>query len=113
MATPTPNLTPSAASAPIDSSSGFFTSAWYRFFTSLIGPAAASSPVTPTGSPFTFTASQRGFLQVRGGTISVAQLIRGRETLAVTLPAQFIPVSQSDAVVLTYSAAPTLVFLPS
>ena len=86
---------------------------WYRFFQALqLGtPPGAEVTVTPTGSPSTFTATQGGRLLVAGGTVSSIQFKR-TASYATGQTSGFIPLSVGDAAVITYSAAPTLTFIP-
>lgn len=75
--------------------------------------AQPSASVTPTGSPFTYTAPFNGQLSVTAGTVSLIQITRQGVTVATGLTAGLIPLSRRDAAVITYTGAPTLVFLPS
>lgn len=78
-----------------------------------VSQAQPSASVTPTGSPFTYTAPFNGQLSVTAGTVSLIQIIRQGVTVATGLTAGLIPLSRRDAAVITYTGAPTLVFLPS
>lgn len=113
MANPIPtNTLPSGASAAL-SKTGAFDTPWYRFFSSLIGPAPSASVLTASGSPFTFTASQRGNLLIKGGTISAVALIRGRVSIAFPTSAYLIPMSQGDGASVTYTGSPAFTYIPS
>jgi hypothetical protein len=91
------------------------TNAWYRFFLGIQSglPPATETAVTLPASPFTYTASAKGFLIVQGGTVSMISFSRTPGTfypLGVTQGP--IPVSQNDQVMITYSGVPNLVFVP-
>jgi hypothetical protein len=88
---------------------------WYFFFKSLLNgnPPAVEFAVTPTGSPFTFVAPQRGFLIVNGGTISLIQFSRSGTTNYTTgQTAGCFPLSAGDSLIIRYSADPQLTFVP-
>lgn len=90
-------------------------SPWYKFFSGLFTgkPPSAESTVTATTSPMTYTATQRGFMIVQGGTVSLVQWNRGGVTNHATGQTQgCFPVSQGDSLIITYSVAPTLTFVP-
>jgi hypothetical protein len=72
-----------------------------------------ASAVATGASPFTYVAASAGSLHIAGGTVSAVALIRGAASYAIT-PAtgQIIPISAGDSVKVTYTAAPTLNFLP-
>jgi len=94
----------------VDLETGRATRAWYLPLMSLFQPLPENS-VTPTGSPFAFTAIQGGALLVSGGTVS--QITLKRNQVYVTgLTSGFIPVSAEDVVTITYTVAPTLLFFP-
>jgi hypothetical protein len=88
---------------------------WYFFLQALwngIAPGGENS-VTPTASPFVFTAPRRGFLIVQGGTVSFVSYSRDQVTFHNTgVVAGAIPASKGDLVSVTYSVAPTLTFVP-
>lgn len=75
--------------------------------------AQPSAAVTVTASPFTFTVPFSGALAVSGGTVSAIALIRQGTTVATGVTAGLIPASRLDQVQITYSVAPTAVFLPT
>lgn len=85
---------------------------WYRFFQGVfVGtPPAAEVPVALTGSPFAYTASQKGFMIVTGGTVSAIQFTRAQVTLTGQTSGIF-PLSQGDILTVTYSALPTMVWV--
>lgn len=90
--------------------------AWYRWFqnTDLGIPPSSELPVTATASPFIYAPSQKGSLLVSGGTVTKIEYSRTRGTFYDTgQTAGAIAMSANDQVRITYSGAPTLVFLPS
>lgn len=95
--------------------SGVIASGWFRFWQGLWSgaPTGYLSAVTPSGSPFTYTAPFGGTLIVDGGSVSGIQYSRDGETFYTTGQTQgMLPVSQGDQLVLTYSGAPTVTFVP-
>lgn len=78
-----------------------------------IPAAQPTASVSPTGSPFTYTAPFNGQLSCTAGTVSLIQITRQGVTVATGLTTGLIPLSRGDAAVISYSGAPTLVFLPS
>ena len=88
---------------------------WYFFFQALWKglPQALEVPVVPGPTPFTYTAPTRGFLIVQGGTISLVQFSRdGSTNYSVGTTAGSFPLSQGDQLIINYSVAPTLTFVP-
>jgi hypothetical protein len=93
--------------------SGQTSSVWYRFFQGLyqgIAPAAEVT-VAVSASPFAYTFQQRGFLIVRGGTVTAVQFTRTATNLTGQTAGIF-PGSQGDIVNITYSGLPTVIFVP-
>lgn len=75
-----------------------------------IQPIAA---VTPGASPYTYTAPAAGSVVITGGTVSAIQLKRGTTTITVASASPaVVPVSAGDQVITTYTAAPTMSFVP-
>lgn len=105
-----PLSVPSLTQPAVDTQTGRFSTAWVGFFTRLAGKPAAIAAVNLTGSPFGYTAATNGVLVIVGGTSVTATLTRGR--VSVPVPVGSIPVSEGDEVVLVYSAAPTVSFVP-
>ena len=89
---------------------GFVTPTWQRFFNALVSAPAAISAVTPTGSPFSFTAGQSGMLVITGGTVSGVTLTRNTST--ITVPTGAIAMANRDVAEITYAVAPTINFVP-
>jgi hypothetical protein len=105
---------PPNSNVPIaEPQSGRCTIAWQAFFAALSGQGAAKSTIiAPDGSPYTYTAPSGGHLVVQGEITGLA-LIRGRDPIALAPFLSMIPLSKGDRAVLTYTAAPGLVFLPA
>lgn len=79
-------------------------------------PPATAQPVssiTPTGSPFTYTAPFAGSVAITAGTVSAIAIIRQTTSVATGLTTGLIPVSRGDQVKVTYTGAPTMTFIPS
>jgi hypothetical protein len=68
--------------------------------------------VTPSASPFSYTAPARGTLNISGGTVSAIAHIRGGVSTALSNSSGHYPMSKGDVLKITYSAAPTLNFVP-
>lgn len=78
-------------------------------------PSALAQPVsvlTVGASPFTYTAPFAGTVAVTGGTVSAIAIIRQGATVATGLVTGLIPASRGDQVRVTYSALPTMTFIP-
>ena len=91
-----------------------FTPEWQRGLTRLAQLSAERKirAVSPGASPFTYTATTIGNLLISGGTVSAVSLVRGATSIACPTSG-FIPMAGKDSVVITYSVAPTLSFIPS
>lgn len=78
-------------------------------------PAPLAQPVkviTVAASPFTYTAPFTGNVAITGGTVSAISIIRQGTTVATGLTAGLMTLSRADQVQVTYSALPTMTFLP-
>lgn len=73
------------------------------------GPAVT---VTPTGSPFTYTAPSNGAILLNGGTLSTMQYKRGSTTSLLGLGTSQIVVAAGDQVTFSYLTPPTITFIP-
>lgn len=100
------------SNSPIADSSGKITQIWQRFFNALVASPGAISPVVVAASPSSFTASSGGAVAISGGTISAVTLRRSGTTVAVGT-SRLVPVENGDVVTVTYSAAPTMNFIPN
>lgn len=90
------------------------TRSWFRWFQDEDNglPKGAEITVSVGGSPFVFTAPSAGYIILRGGTVSAVELTR-TVTILTGQTAGFFPLSQGDQLTVTYSALPTMVFVPS
>lgn len=75
--------------------------------------AQPSAAVTVTASPFTYAVPFNGCVSITGGTVSLIQIIRQGVTVGTGITSGLVPVSKFDRVVITYTVAPTVVFLPT
>lgn len=87
---------------------------WWRWFqdTESGKPPDNELPVTVGVSPFTFMAPRGGFVIVHGGTVSVIAFKRSQSFVTGMTGGTF-PVSQGDQLTITYSAKPTVTFVPT
>jgi hypothetical protein len=69
--------------------------------------------VTLSASPFGYTAPFSGAVSVTGGTVSSITVGRQGTTVATGQTSGIFPLSRLDVLTVTYSAAPTMVFLPT
>lgn len=95
---------------------GFTSKDWYFAWQGLYAglPPSNVIEVTPTGSPFTYTAPVKGFMIVRGGTVSAVEFSRDSTTYYnLTQTAGTFPVNAADLLRITYSVVPTVVFVPT
>ena len=72
----------------------------------------AIQTVTPGASPYTYRTQLEGSLSVVGGTMSALSLTRAGASVSLATSTPMIPLSQGDAVTITYTVAPTLKFIP-
>lgn len=94
---------------------GVMARVWYFFLQGLWKgtPPSAESAIAAGVSPYTYTSASRGFLIVQGGTVSLVQFSRDGITNYTTgQTAGCFPLSQGDSLVVTYSVAPTLTWVP-
>ena len=88
---------------------------WYLFWSDLRNgrPPNAISTIAIGTSPFTYQAQQKGFVIVRGGTVTLIQFTRDQITNVNTgVTSGCIPLSQGDSVIVTFSAPPNMTFVP-
>jgi hypothetical protein len=79
---------------------------------SVLSVASPAVLVTLTASPFTFTAPSNGALVVAGGTVSAIQYKRAPNTVPLGVIAGQFVIAATDQITITYTAAPTVVFIP-
>jgi hypothetical protein len=89
-------------------------SSWYRWFqhTDKGIPPSSEVAINVTASPFVYTAPSKGFVIVEGGTVSAIAFSRTPGTFYGTgqITGTF-PLSAGDALKVTYSVAPSIVFV--
>jgi hypothetical protein len=76
------------------------------------GHVGAIAAIAVGASPYSYTAPAAGTVFVTGGTDSALQLTRGATTIATGVVDGPVPVSAGDVVKVTYSAVPTMNFVP-
>lgn len=97
------------------SEKGVTSKVWYAFLSGLYRgiPPAAESAVTVGTSPFIYKAPQKGFAIVQGGTLSMVSYTRNGSTNYNTGATQgCFPLSAGDSLIVTFSVAPTITFVP-
>jgi len=89
---------------------------WYFFWAGLYSglPPALPMLVTLTASPFTYSPSAKGTIFVSGGTVSLIQFSRDGVTSypTGTTAGPFV-VNANDRLIITYTVAPTVTFVPT
>jgi hypothetical protein len=111
-------------SAPFVDQQGRITLSWLRFLQAIFQRSGGTTGsisdapavvVTPTGSPFTFTATATGSLLVSGGGVS--KMTFTRDGVNFYKVGHFYcahPVDTNDSLIITYPyGAPTMVFIPT
>lgn len=68
--------------------------------------------VTPSGSPFVFTAPSDGAVILQLGAVSLIEYGRIGAYITIGLTAGMIELSKNDTLRVTYAVAPTLNFIP-
>lgn len=94
---------------------GNTTRGWYSFWAGLMTGQATGLPSPMTGgpSPYSYKATQGGTLIIQGGTVSLVSFTRDGVTNFNTGQTQgMYPLSQGDTLIINYSAAPNLSFVP-
>jgi hypothetical protein len=110
-----PQTLPQLGAPPL-TPAGIFTPEWVKFFAGLIAVPGPIVPITPTGSPFAYTATQNGNMVVQGGMVSAITITRGTTrpvTVATGVTGGIFPLSLNDELTVTYTGAPTMNFIPS
>lgn len=94
---------------------GNTTRGWYSLFAGFFtgqatGPAA---PIVAGTSPYTYKVTQGGTLIIQGGTVSLVSISRdGVNNFNTGQTQGLFPLSQGDLLIINYSAAPNVTFLP-
>ena len=81
-------------------------------FISENGIAQPASTVTVGDSPYSYTPSIAGTVAVSGGTVTDISITRKGTSIPTGITSGLIPVASNDTVVVTYTTAPTMNFLP-
>jgi|SRR6516162_9513416 len=110
-----PQVFPSAQQPVLEQNADIFTMPWRQFLETLwrrVGSGGYAAITSPTvgASPWTYTATVPGTLYVSGGTVSNVSIVR--LGTAVSIEHFAVLLSQGDEVVVTYSAAPAVSFVP-
>lgn len=87
---------------------------WQKFLTFLVSAAGPlDSDIILVDSPHEYTASEDGTLLIEGGTVTLIELRRARITITLPGTSGLYPMSQGDVIIITFSVAPDLTFLPA
>lgn len=85
-------------------------------FPSVVPNNSAQAPIaiTPGASPYTYTANSRQGVHIASGTISALHYARGSTSLPLGLQTsgQIFELNAGDALLITYSVAPTMTMIP-
>lgn len=76
------------------------------------GTGGAFVTVTAGASPYTYAATAVGHLVVDGGTVTGLSLKRGTQTVSLPVSTPLVPMDNGDSLVITYTSAPTLTWIP-
>ena len=68
--------------------------------------------ISPTGSPFSYTASFPGTVSVTAGTVSAITILRTGTSVVTGQTSGLFQLSRFDQLTVTYSGAPTMNFIP-
>ena len=78
-----------------------------------IATAQPSAAISPSGSPFTYTAPFNGSVIVTAGSVSDIAIVRQGTSIETGVTVGQFMLSRLDQLVVTYSMAPTMTFLPT
>lgn len=89
------------------------TSSWRRWFTGTDSgvPPSAENSIVVGPSPFTYQTTQKGFVIVTGGTVSLIQFKRVN-TYSTGQTSGVFPLSFADQLIVTWTGKPTMTFVP-
>lgn len=108
------NLNAPSWALPILDQSGRMSQAWFGYLSQLSGVPGPILPVVVGPSPFTYKAPYNGSLAISGGTVSAVTISRARVSgVNVGFTNGSVGVAANDLVTITYSAAPTVNFIPT
>jgi hypothetical protein len=89
---------------------------WYFFWQGIWKGLAPEAEValTPTASPYTYSAPRKGFVIVSGGTVSQIRFSRNGTTFYnVGATAGTFTLNAADRLEVTYTVVPTMTFVPT
>jgi hypothetical protein len=98
--------------SPAVDQQGRFSRAWVQFFSGFGAAPKAIETITVGTSPFAYTAPAAGSVLLRGGAVTFTDLIRGPSPLPLGVTSGLIPVAAGDTLVVTYTVAPSMFFIP-
>ena len=104
---PLPNMM-----APLVNKIGRLLPPWNSYLQQFTQAPPAFNNITVGASPFSYVAKEPGNLIITGGTVSAVVLTRALVSINVAA-ARIVPVGIDDVVTITYSALPTIRFIPS
>lgn len=76
-------------------------------------PAPKAIPITPSVSPYAYTAPSDGDLAVTGGLVSSIVLTRYTDSVKIGVTTEIFPLRSGDIVTVTFGQAPTFTFFPN
>jgi hypothetical protein len=87
---------------------------FYNFYLAVTeGLPQPAVAISLTASPMTYTAVIRGQAHIEGGTVSVIEFSRdGTNWYDTGVTTGFVQMDKGDAIRVTYSVAPTIVYFP-
>lgn len=88
---------------------------WYRWFQDVDNgiPPSSEIPITVGASPFIYQPKSQGGIIVSGGTVTSILVSRSGTFYATGLTQGLFQLSANDQLKVVYSAAPTMVLLPT
>lgn len=88
---------------------------WWRFFsdTDTGVPPSSETVITPTGSPFTYSAKLKGNVIVTGGTVTGIAIARSGTFYSTGEITGQYNLCANDQLQVTYSSPPTMVLFPT
>jgi hypothetical protein len=89
------------------------TEVWQLFLAQFVSPPLPPVPLTLTGSPYGFQTGEPGVMVITGGAVSDISIVRGTTTVPTGQTAGSFYLGLQDTIVVTYSVAPDMTFLPA
>lgn len=103
---------PNVQAPPLDGA-GKFLAPWVRFFGALVSDPSPVEPIALAASPFSAKAPADGHYLVTGGSGVGIVIGRGTTALGTALSSGFVPMSKGDAILISFTIAPTVTFIPA